>query len=413
MRLSSLLFTATFLLGVSFCSAAAQEPNWNQFRGPNHDNHAFSKNLLKEWPKEGPKLLWKIDTLGAGFSNLAFYDDKIFTLGDFEPECFALAYDLKTGKQLWKTLIDKSSSPGGYVGPRSTPAVDGENVFVFSQNGEFACLDFATGKIKWGGHVINELGGKYMSGWGYAPSPIFDGENVILPIGGNDGTLIAFTKDGERPWRSAELQDPAPYCSAVPAVIQGVPQFVLMSANGVSGIDKTNGKVLWTTPRKSVPAVCSDPIVKDDFIFVSAAYRLGAHAYNIGKEGDQLKAEEAYAEGQWENHHGGIVLVGDFIYFTTNRELFCVELKTGRVAWKDRCVGKGSITFADGNLIVRSEGADGTIALVEANPEKYVEKGRFNQPDRSEKQSWTYPVIVNGKMYIRDQNVLLCYDLEK
>jgi outer membrane protein assembly factor BamB len=397
--------------------AAAAEPDWNQFRGPNHDNHSFTQGIKKQWDDNGPKLLWKIDTLGTGYSNLSFHGGTMYTLGDIKGKCRLLALDKNDGKEQWSMEIGAAGAPGGFGGPRSTPAVDDKYVFAFGQFGDFVCVDKATGKEIWGGNVKDELGGKAQNIWGYASSPIFDNGNVILPVGGKNGTLVAFAKNGQRIWRSSKLQDDAPYCSAVPVEIGNVKQYLLFTLSGLYGVDVKNGDVLWSVNRYKDKPVCSDPVYKADTgtngtAFVSSHYEMGANGYAIKQTGGKFSAQEVYADQQLPNHHGGIVLVGDYIYFTNQRELVCLEIKTGKVAWKNRCVGKGSVSFVDGYLIVRSEVGDGEIALVEAKPAKYVEKGRFVQPDRSDKNSWTYPVIVDGKMYIRDQNVLLCYELK-
>jgi outer membrane protein assembly factor BamB len=401
-------FTAVCLMTFA---AAAEEPNWNQFRGPNHDNHSFTTGIATTWPAEGPKFLWKVNVLGGGFSNFSFYGNRMFTLGDIGDDCVLLALDKNTGEKLWSLVIGRSGSPGNFPGPRSTPAVDGKYVFAYGQYGDFVCADIETGKEVWGGNVTTELGGKPQNIWGYASSPIFDGDLVLIPVGGKQGTLVAFKKDGKRAWRSTNLKDDAPYTSVVPAEIGGVKQYLLFTLSGLYGIDTKNGDVLWSVDRYKDKPVCSDPIYKDGIAFVSSAYDMGANGYEIKKTDSKFTAGEIYADQSLPNHHGGIVLVGDHIYFTNQRELVCLELKTGKIVWKNRSVGKGAVSFVDGHLIVRSEVGDGEIALVEAAPKGYKEKGRFPQPDRTDKNSWTYPVIVDGKMYIRDQGLLLCYDL--
>jgi outer membrane protein assembly factor BamB len=401
------------VLMLSFGISFAEEPNWNQFRGPNHDNKSFSTGIARSWQKEGPKLLWKIDDLGQGYSNLCFYGDKMFTMGDIGEDCLLFALDRATGKKLWSTSVCRSGGLGRYFGPRSTPAADGKYVFAYGQFGDLVCVEMETGKEIWGGDVVDQLGGKYQNNWGFASSPIFDGENVIVPVGGTDGTLVAFKKDGKRAWRTKGLKDDAPYSSIVPVEIEGTKQYLLFTLTGLYGINPVNGDVLWGAARSMDRPVCSDPIFKDGVALVSTAYNMGSNGYRITKKDGKFTTEELYVDKELQNHHGGMVLVGDYAYFTTNRNLVCLELKTGKIIWENRSVGKGSVTYVDGHLIIRSEAGDGTIALIEATPDGYKEKGRFNPPDRSDKNSWTYPVIVDGKMYIRDQNVLLCYDLKE
>lgn len=405
-----ILLTVFTLFGI--VPLFAGEPEWNQFRGPNHDNKSFTMEIAKSWPEDGPKLLWKVGGLGEGYSNFSFHGDKMFTMGDVGQDCLLIALDRNTGKEIWKVVVGDSGAVGGYRGPRSTPAVDGERVFAFGQFGDFVCVEMESGKELWGGDVVADLGGQFMNNWGFSSSPIFDGEHVLLPVGGDGGTVVAFEKNGRRAWRSKDLKDPAPYGSVVPAVFDGVKQYLIFTQSGLYGLDPKNGDVLWRGVRETSRAVCSDPVFKDDVALVAQAYRMGAHGFRISRSDDKFKAEEIYADPKLLNHHGGMVLVDDHVYLTGERNLFCVNIKTGETVWENRSVGKGSVSYVDGHLIVRAETGEGAVALVEATPEAYREKGRFSQPDRSDKNSWTYPVVVDGKMYIRDQNMLFCYELK-
>ena len=401
--------------------AFAQEPNWNQFRGPNSDNHAFSTGIAKSWPEGGPKLLWKINTVGVGYSHLCFYGDTMYTLGDHGEQCYLIAMNRADGKELWKTPFAKSGFSGGNqgIGPFATPACDGETVYVLGQHGDFAAFNAKDGKILWNKNIIEAFGAQGFGrgggrAWGYSMSPVLDGDKVLLAVGGDAGTLAAFDKTGKVLWRSAEIKEPASYTSVVPATIGGVKQYVLLTGATLAGISPTDGKVLWGAKFPGRTAVCADPAISGDAIMASCSYNVGAFFYRITKEDNDFKAVDFDGERtELQCHHGGIVTVGDHFYLmTNNQQVVCIEAKTGKTVWENRGVGKGSLTYVDGTLILRSERGDGTIAMIEATPTGYKELGRFNQPDRSDKSSWSYPVIVDGKMYIRDQGLLLCYDLK-
>jgi len=409
MRFSVILLTLALFVP---CLAFAQEPEWNQWRGPNNDGKSFSQGLLKSWPKEGPKLLWKVDTLGEGYSNLAFFGDKIFTTGDKNGECVLIALDREDGEIVWETPFAEPGELGSFAGPKGTPCTDGKTVFALGQFGDFIAADFETGEQRWCWNVYDELDAKIGSIWGYATSPILDGDKLILTIGGNKGMLAALNKDtGEVIWQSKELPEPCAYASAVPVDIDGVHQYITFNTVSVAGIDANDGSLLWQVSRPGDAAVCSDPLYKDGIVFISSAYGVGANAYEVKKNGDKFEAKEIYADKRLENQHGGCILVGDYVYMLTNTEFACVDLKTGKTLYKNRSVGKGALGYADGHLILRSELRDGTIALVEANPKEYKEICRFDQPDRSKKNGWTYPLVIDGKLYLRDQELLLCYDL--
>ena len=397
----------------------AQEPNWNQFRGPNGINHSFSTGIAKSWPEGGPKELWRVDHLGGGFSHLCFYGDKMYTLGDHGDQCCVIAMNRADGKELWKTPFAKSGYSGGSqgVGPFATPACDGETVYVLGQHGDFAAFDAKDGKVLWNKNIIEAFGAQGFGrgggrAWGYSQSPVIDDGKILLPVGGEDGALAAFDKTGKILWRTTQIKEPAAYTTVVPTTIGGVKQYMLLTNDTLAGISPADGKVLWQTGFPGRTAVCSDPVLCGDVIMASCAYNVGAYFYRLTKEGNNTKATEF--KGGIQNltsHHGGIVSVGDHFYLLTNSEMACVDAKTGEIVWNERSVGKGSIQYVDGVLIVRSERGDGTIAMVEATPAGYKELGRFNQPNRSDKSSWSYPMVVDKKLYIRDQGLLLCYDL--
>ena len=431
----------------SFVSLA-QEANWTQFRGPEHINHSASTDIAKSWGDGGPKLLWKISTLGAGYSGISFYGDMMFTMGDVDDQCFVFALERKTGKEIWKQPIGKSGTglaAGGRqaasnsTGPLATPACDGERVYAFSQYSDFVAYDVKDGKELWRKNTVADLGGNIMANWAFSPSPILDGDKILLPIGGSGGTLGAFDKTGKLLWRTTDLKDSITYSSAVPVEIGGVRQYLLLTGGTgggggrgsrgggtgggppadpaasckLAGISPADGKVLWQAPFRGQMAVCSDPVLCGDVVMAGCGYGVGADFYRIIKNGNEFKAEKFHEDVSLLSHHGGIVAVKDHFYLLSDRKgLTCVEAKTGKIVWENESVGKGSLTYVDGKFILRSESGAGAMALAEVSPEGYKELGRFNQPERTRRNSWTYPAVVDKKMYIRDQEELFCFDLQ-
>ncbi len=422
MRHRKSLAVATGLLTVAALLApppapaapAAGKLAWNQWHGANRDNRSPDTGLLKQWPEGGPALAWKVTGLGGGFSAVSFAGNRIFTMGDQPDGCAILALDLASGKRIWAAPVGKPGGGGGYPGPRATPATDGTLVISLGQHGDLVCVQAATGKEVWRKNLQSDFGGKMMSGWGYSESPLLDGQLVVVTPGGPRGTVVALNKaTGATVWQSKEVTDNAAYVSIVPAVIGGARQYLQFTDASVFGLVPATGKLAWRAERAGKTAIVPDPIHHDGIVFVSSGYGVGHNAFKLTAAGGKIAAEEIYKGRDLENHHGGVVLVGEHLYGLTNRsKLVCMELKTGKVVWSDKSVGKGAITYADGHLIVRSEKGAGTIALVEATPEGYKEKGRFDQPDRSEKKSWPHPVVFGGKLYIRDQDVLLCFDVK-
>jgi outer membrane protein assembly factor BamB len=389
--------------------AASAVPDWGQFRGPKRDGLSPDTGLLKQWPKDGPPLAWKQTGLGGGFSSVVVAGKFLYTLGEINGAACLIALSAADGKVLWKSPIgDKGGNNG--AGPRSTPATDGTLVFALGQEGTLVCVQAATGKEVWRKHM-SDFGGQVMSGWGYSESPLIDGPMLVVTPGGNKGTVAALNKmNGAPVWQSGELKDKAPYCSLVPADFGNIPQYVVFTDQNVAGVASKTGQVLWKSERKGQTAICSSPVLsKEGTVFVSSAYGVGHNAFQVSFGGGAFKAQQIY-DGKFESHHGGMVLVGDHVYGLDGGSLRCIELKTGKVAWQDRCVGKGSIAYADGALYCRSESkGGGAIALVEANPAAYKELGRFTPPTPSGVDQWANPVVFGGRMYIRDQDQLFCY----
>ena len=414
-----------------FCSQAAfaADPgdlgNWAQWRGPDRTGLSRETGLLKEWPTAGPSQRWKVAGLGDGYSTPSFSDGKIFVLGTKGKDEFLIALNQKDGSKIGDVKIGLVT--GGYGAPKSTPTIDGGFAYAVSSNGNFVCVDTKTLKIKWEKDFKKEFGGQ-AGGWAYTESPLVDGDHVIATPGGDEATLVALKKaDGSVVWKAAvkdleakpggkkgknKAYSTAGYSSVIKAEVAGVPQYIQFLTGGVVGIGAKDGKFLWhyDEPANGT-ANCSTPIFKDNAVFAASAYGNGGGRADLTREGDSFKAEQKYFIKKLQNHHGGMVLVGNHVYGTGGGSLMCVDFSTGEVKWDERSVGKGSITYADGMLYVRGEG--GKVALVEANPEKYVEKGQFSQPDRSKQAAWPHPVVVGGKLYLRDWDTLFCYDLKK
>ncbi len=318
-------------------SSSLYAADWMQWRGPNHDGVSTETGLMKSWPEDGPKLLWKADGLGGGYSNISFANDMIYSLGDRDDGCFLYGLDIDSGKERWKLRVGNggaSENPYAYAGPRCTPATDGHRVFAIGQLADLVCADAKTGKEHWRINVEEQLGGGVMlnqgdSGitWDYSMSPIIDGDRVVLPVGGKDGTVIAFQRDADEfklLWRSSDVSDLAPYSSIVPVTIGKIAQYLLFTDKRVAGLDAGSGKLLWSVDRPGKVAVCSDPVYHMDgettcYIMVSSGYGVGAHGIKVVAEDGKFLAEEIFKNPRLESHHGGLVRIGDYFYMLTQR----------------------------------------------------------------------------------------------
>jgi outer membrane protein assembly factor BamB len=596
------------LASTALAQISAAPGDWPQWRGPKRDGISNEKGLLKEWPKDGPKLLWQVDHVGAGYSSIAVKGNRIYTQGDLNGVEHILCLDAKDGSVLWavqpglakellatrvatefaqldkdkdgsvsevealarfgwdwnkndrptreeaepraqrraealfqqldkdangklsfdeagqllrdtferidradndsdatalakqrteaflkldadgdgrvsrkeakNTPLDRqfgridekdattnkgddllsaeeieaslvkfeagrdgelsleevrqhylqspakgdgvltaeelASALGGYRngmgdGPRGTPTVDGDFVYIEGGNGDVACLDAATGKTVWSVNLRSDFGGG-VPGWGYSESPLVVGDWLIVTPGGKAGTVAALNKkDGKVVWRSTDVTEGAHYSSPVYAEIGGVKQIVQFANQSVFGVTLESGKMLWryTAPANGT-ANCCDPIIEGDFVFAASAYGTGGGLARIVPAGSLQAAEEVYFEKKMGCHHGGIVKLGDYMYSAAAGSLICMEYKTGKIMWQSRGVGRGALCVADGMLYVLGENHE--MALVEATAEEYREHGRFKIQEHG-RPAWAHPVVAGGRLYLRDQESLSAYDL--
>ena len=397
------------VLALQFAPTAMAD-DWPQWRGQDRDGICKEKGLLTKWPADGPPLAWDTKGLGTGFSSVAIAGGTIYTLGDLKDGSYAIALSEADGAPLWKTKIGDSGGHRKYPGTRSTPTVDGGQVFVLNQHSDIVCLDAKSGDLVWKKNLESDFGGKMMSGWRYSESPLVDGDRVVCTPGGRDGTLLALDrKTGAKLWQTRDWTDAAGYSSIIIATIHGARQYVQLTGKSVAGVEPETGRVLWKAPRQGKTAVIPTPVVDGDIVFVTSGYGIGCNGFQITRKGSAWSAEELYANKEIANHHGGVILVDGHAYGTTGSTFRCVELESGDGVFNERSAGKGSILYAGGRFILRTE--NGAVSLIEASPEGMAEVSKFKQPDRSEHKAWPHPVIANGKLYLRDQDILLCYDV--
>jgi outer membrane protein assembly factor BamB len=389
--------------------------DWPQWQGPDRTARSQETNLLKEWPRAGPPLVWKVQGLGGGYSTPSIAAGRVFGMGYKTEDEIVWCLEEANGKELWSARIAAANRGVGYgEGPRCTPTVDGELLYALGVSGDLVCLEAATGKARWHKNLPRDLGGRMMSGWGYSESPLVDGDQLIATPGGDQATLVALEKvSGEVMWKARVPEgDGAGYASVIVGELDGQRQYIQFLEGGVVGVAAADGKFLWRYDRPANrTANCSTPIYHDGCVFAASSYGAGGGMVKLTRSNGAIQATEVYATKHMKNHHGGLVLVDGYVYGSDEGLLTCLDFKTGKVMWNERRAGKGSIAYADGRLYYRNEG--GPVILVEANPQAYVEHGRFDPPDRSGLMSWPHPVIANGKLYLRDQGVLLCYDVKR
>jgi outer membrane protein assembly factor BamB len=425
--------------------------DWPQWQGAGRDGKSADTGLLKQWPENGPPLAWKFDKLGGGDSTPAIAAGKIFVMSHRGDKEMVVALSEKDGSEIWASFLGPAfleQPPQSKEGPSCTPTVDGDRLYVEGLAGNVVCLQVKDGKIIWQRSLTEDFGGRRPM-WNFRESPLVDGDKVIVTPGGTDAMLAALNKlTGQTIWKSKMPDSPADaapapggagvnghggaggfggggggasYSSAIAIDFEGRRQYVQLTARALIGVAASDGKFLWRydKPANRMGLNCSTAVYSDGMVFASSAYGAGGGLVKLSKDADGgIKAEEVYAAKDMQNHHGGMILLDGYLYGATGGNeggaLACMEFKTGKVMWDLRKDGqrraKGSPAWADGLLIYRTE--DGAVVLIEPRPDKYTELGRFEQPDRSKLPAWAHPVIANGKLYIRDQDILFCYDIK-
>ncbi|HSI32698.1 MAG TPA: PQQ-binding-like beta-propeller repeat protein [Tepidisphaeraceae bacterium] len=443
--LASLLFCTTAI------AAAPGAFDWPQWQGPDRNSVSKETGLLKEWPKDGPPLAWKVKGLGGGDGAPSVAAGRIYGMSNRGADEVVWAISESDGKPVWVTTL-RPVTPQQFAqsqeGPSCTPTVDGDRLYVVGLTGEISCVNAADGKVVWTRSMMKDFGGRAPM-WNFRESPLVDGDKVICTPGGDDAMLVALDKlTGKTIWQAklpaaAAVPQPenaggpgrgpgrgfgrgrgpqagAGYSSAIAIDFGGQRQYVQFTSKAVIGIAATDGKFLWRydKPANGMGLNITTPLYLDGMIFASSAYGAGGGAVKLTKADDgSIRATELYFSKRMQNHHGGLVVVDGALYGAhggnEGGNLACLDLKTGEQLWSQRDEGrvkKGSVALADGRIYYREE--SGTVLLVEPSKTGYVERGRFSQPDRTRLPAWAHPVIANGKLYIRDQDVMYCYDVK-
>jgi outer membrane protein assembly factor BamB len=402
--LSALFLAQTAIGGVN------PRADWPQWQGPERTGISKETGLLKSWPASGPPVVWAISNLGEGYSSISVKADRAFVQGTRGGESVVFCLNSNDGKVVWTRALGPKGQDSRGGGPRGTPTIDGDRVYALSENGDLACLKFNDGAVVWQLNILKDFGGTN-PGWLISESPLVDGNNLVVTPGGSGAGIVALDKmTGKTVWTSKELSDQAGYSSNLAADIQGVRAIVGFTSRAAVGVRASDGKLMWRyEPVANRTANITTPVIHDNKVFYTSAYGTGSALLGLKAQGGELKAEEIYFSRDMQNHHGGVVLVGGHLYGFSNSILRCIEFATGRMVWENRSVGKGSLTFADGNLYILGE--NNVVGLAEATPEGYKEKGRFQIADQGW-PSWAHPVVCGGKLYIRNWGTLTAYNIK-
>lgn len=408
----SLRLTCTVLL-ITICTTL-QAADWPTFRGEKRDGLSTESGLLKEWPESGPQKVWTSKDAGLGYSGFAVIGDRLYTMGADDSTEYMIALDAGTGQKIWQAAVGARLSNGWGDGPRSTPTVSGDLIVGLGGKGGLFCVNAADGSVLWSTDMI-ALGGKIPK-WGYSESPLVDGDKVLCTPGGDQGTVVAFDlKSGKKLWQSTEVTEGAHYSSIVPIDHFGKKQYLQLTQNKVFGLDAV-GKLQWQADwPNGRTAVIPTPIYDNGHVYVTSGYKAGCMLIKVDASNNVSKV---YDNLLMQNHHGGVIKFGEHIYGNTSgRGWICQDMMTGEVVWYEKSkLKKGAIAYADGMFYCLDE-TNGTCVLIEASTKGWSEHGRFVLDPQTQQRSikgkvWTHPVIANGRLYLRDQEIVCCYDIK-
>lgn len=396
---------AAAVLSVAAMSAA----DWPQWKGPDRTGLSKETGLLKQWPANGPAVVWSAGGLGQGYGSMAVAGDRVFVQGTRSGNSVVVALNRADGKEVWSKALGRVGDDDRGPGPRGTPTVDGDRVYVLSENGDLACLR-TNGAEVWKRNILADFSGRQLN-WLISESPLVDGAYVIVSPGGPGAGMVKLDKmTGKTVWTTKELSDPAGYSSAIAADIGGVRAYLTFTAGAGVGVRASDGKLMFRYDRAANRvANITTPLFHDNKVFFTSAYDTGAGLVALSAANGTVSANEVYFTREMKNHHGGVVLVDGYLYGYNDSILTCLEFATGKMMWRDRSVGKGSVTFADGHLYLQGE--NNVVGLAEASPSGYKEKGRFTIADKG-LPSWAHPVISDGRLYVRNQDSIVAYDIK-
>ena len=404
-----LCLATVLVMGAVSLRGQSASTDWPQWRGPERTGISKETGLLAQWPRSGPSVAWSAAMLGAGYGSVAVHGDRVYLQGMRNRQSVVSTLNRADGKPVWVRILGPAGDNDRGPGPRGTPTIDGDRLYALSETGDLACLRTSDGTVVWQRNILKDFRGENPY-WLISESPLVDGNLVIVTPGGRGAGMVALDKmSGKTVWQSKELSDGAGYASPIVADVGGVRTLMTFTADAGVGVRASDGKLMWRNSQAANgTANIATPVYSDGKVFFTSSYGTGASLLGLKAAGGEVRAQEIYFTRDMKNHHGGVVLVNGHIYGYNDSILTCLEFASGKMLWRDRSVGKGAVTYADGHLYILSE--NNVVGLVEATPAGYKEKGRFNIADQGW-PSWSHPVVSGGRLYIRNQGTLTSYDV--
>lgn len=424
-RFQGLAASCLLTLGLAACANGQDWPadSYPQWAGPNRDHQSLATGLLQDWPAEGPQQVWKFSDAGIGYSSFSVLEGKLYTLGLIDGMNVAICLDSTTGKQLWRTPIaaglpEDAYNQGWAGGPRSTPTIHGDRVLVIDDGGTLAALDRHTGAIQWKVNFVDDFGGGIPK-WGYSASPLVDGDRVVVCPGQSTFLVALDIETGQKVLESSGFSERAHYVSVVKMTVGDVPMYVTAAESGLVGFSAKTGEALWTNGSSgNGTATIPTPLVKGNLVYHTSDYGTGCVLVRLTEQNGGIEAEEVYASKTMQNHHGGVVLLDGHIYgYRRSGGWVCHDFETGELVWNERLSGDGSasVVYADQRLYIFGENS-GTCWLVEPSLDGWKQHGELKLPeqtslDRKRGKIWAHPVVAEGKLFLRDMDLIYAFDI--
>ncbi len=388
-------------------SSQSSEMEWHQWRGPNRDGVSHETGLLTNWPEGGPKEVWRT-SLGDGYSSVSISGGRAYTMYAEGEDEVVVCFDAKTGEEKWRYLDDyRFKNRQGGDGPRSTPTVDCDTVYVFSAYGRLVAINALTGKELWH-YDFTKAFESPIPQHGFSASPVVEGNLLLMEAGGKGNrAIIAFNKEnGDIVWNTQD--DPPAYSSPITVTIHNVRQAIFFTAEGLVSVSPRDGEVYWRYAwRTSYDVNAATPVfIPPDKVFISSGYDTGAALVQVEESGGKFSVSEMWRSRVMKNHFASSILHEGYLYGFDDGTLKCIEANTGEEQWRKRGFRKGSLIYADGHLIILGE--SGNLALVKASHTEYIEVAQTQIFDG---RCWTAPSVSGGKLYLRNNEELVCLDL--
>ena len=401
------------VFAVSITALATAADSWPVFHGPDGNNKSPDTGLLREWPEDGPELIWQTDGLGSGYSTVSVANGMIYTAGSIDEKTVVTALDMD-GNVVWRAENGEGWTES-FPGPRGTPTVDGDRVYHESPFGNVICLDAKSGKKIWGLNILDEFEGENII-WALSESLIIDGDNLICcPFGKKAGMVALDKRTGKIVWTSEGSEDKAGYGTPVLVEYGGIRMFLTMNQKAIVGVDADSGKLLFRHPHETKYDVnVLIPVFHDGQVFISSGYGSGSQMIKLTVDGNRVSAEQVWENKDFDNHHGGVILVDGYIYGTNMKGKWsCLDWKTGETKWSEKGIGKGSVTYADSLLYGFNEKEkDRTVGLIKPNPDAWEVVSEFQIPEGGKGNSWAHPVVIGGRLYLRHDDLLFVYNVK-